>query len=161
MMSEHGPPKKLNLLDLPPEILGKILVHYVHDRSKTLQVDGEQPSSELRCIAAYFDSRTHPVDLTHVCRLWRTTAISIPQLWAKIHVCRPEFEGDVKIFELWLERSAGPNGTYPLDLTITQSMWPDPEISSRYLGQIISLAIAQHRRWKYISFELNASHDII
>ncbi|KAJ2925859.1 hypothetical protein H1R20_g11234, partial [Candolleomyces eurysporus] len=140
----------MSVLELPAEILGKILDHYVHDRRKVRLMDPIRPSSELRRISAYSDSRTHPVDPTHVCQLWRTTAISIPQIWATIDVSQIKSEGDVKMFELWLERSAGRDGTYPLTLSITQRARAPVD-----LKKVFSLAISQHRRWKYISLALD------
>ncbi|KAJ2925856.1 hypothetical protein H1R20_g11233, partial [Candolleomyces eurysporus] len=143
----------MSVLELPAEILGKIFDHYVHDRWKVRQVNSDRPLSKLRCISAYSDSRTHPVDLTHVCQLWRTTAISMPQLWATIYASQMKSEGDVKMFELWLERSAGRDGTYPLTLYIKQSAWAPVD-----LREFFSLAISQHRRWKYIRLGLDGRY---
>ena len=97
----------MNVLDLPTEILGQIFNHYVHDSSKVRQTDPERAS--LRRISAYIGAQTDPVDLTHVCQVWRTTAISNPQLWATIYADEPRSGGDCKLFELWLQRSAGPD----------------------------------------------------
>ncbi|KAJ2935219.1 hypothetical protein H1R20_g1876, partial [Candolleomyces eurysporus] len=143
----------MSVLELPAEILGKIFDHYVHDRWKVRQVDSDRPLSKLRCISAYSDSRTHPVDLTHVCQLWRTTAISMPQLWATIYASQMKSEGDVKMFELWLERSAGRDGTYPLILSVKQSARAPVD-----LREFFSLAISQHRRWKYIRLGIDGGY---
>ncbi|RXW20356.1 hypothetical protein EST38_g5499 [Candolleomyces aberdarensis] len=142
----------MNVLELPAEILGKIFDHYVHDRWKVRhrQMDRAQALSKLRRIAAYSNSQTHPVDLTHVCQLWRITAISMPQLWATIHAFEIASEGDVKMFELWLERSARCGGTYPLTLTMTQKESRDQEVPVQCFGEAISLAISQHQRWEHI-----------
>ena len=139
----------------PPEILGEIFTRYVHSRPRKIrQRNIEDKSASLRCITAYPDSQALPTDLTQVCRLWRDTAISIPQLWATItYVFKPGRGGCVKTFKLWLERSAGSDGTRPLDLTIKQCRYltSDPQHVFR---QIISLAISQHRRWRHVSLDL-------
>ncbi|RXW20362.1 hypothetical protein EST38_g5497 [Candolleomyces aberdarensis] len=140
----------MTALELPAEILGKIFDHYVHDRPKARRVDRAQPLSKLRRISAYSDSQTHPVDLACVCRSWRTTAISMPQLWATIYAFEIESEGDVKMFELWLERSAGRDGTYPLTLTIRQMESRGQETPVQCFGEVISLAISQYQRWRHI-----------
>ncbi|RXW20361.1 hypothetical protein EST38_g5496 [Candolleomyces aberdarensis] len=142
----------MKVLNLPTEILGKIFDHYVHDRPKVRQVD----RARARRISAYSDSQTHPVDLTHICRLWRSSAISMPQLWATIHAFEIESEGDVKMFELWLERSASGAGTYPLTLTIRQKESQGQETPVQCFGEVISLAISQHQRWRHISLWLYA-----
>ncbi|RXW20348.1 hypothetical protein EST38_g5501 [Candolleomyces aberdarensis] len=144
----------MNVLELPAEMLGKIFNHYVHDHWKGRQVDPERPLSKLRRISAYSDSQTHPVDLTHTCRLWRNTAISMPQLWATIHAFEIASEGDVKMFELWLERSAGHDGAYPLILTIRQMQSRGEEAPVQCFGEVISLAVSQHQRWRHISLSL-------
>ncbi|RXW20347.1 hypothetical protein EST38_g5500 [Candolleomyces aberdarensis] len=146
----------MNVLELPAEILGKIFDHYVHERWKVRQVDTERPLSKLRRISAYSDSQTHPVDLTHTCRLWRTTAISMPQLWATIHAFEIASEGDVKMFELWLERSAGSGGTHPMSLSIEQKESRGQEVPVQPFGKVISLAISQHQRWRDICLVLYA-----
>jgi hypothetical protein len=141
----------MNILNLPTEMLANIFTHYVHGRLAGLQDASERPSSNLRRISAHASFRTHdPVDLTHVCRLWRSIAISTPRLWASICVHNPESEGDVKMFELWLQRSAIPSGTYPLTLSIYQTVTSDGQA----LGQVIDLAISQHQRWKIIRLDL-------
>ncbi|KAJ2921970.1 hypothetical protein H1R20_g15130, partial [Candolleomyces eurysporus] len=149
----------MNILELPTEILGKIFNHYVHDCWKVRRVDPEQASSKFRRIAAYSSSRTHPVDLTHVCWSWRTTAISMPQLWATIYACQIESERDVKMFELWLERSAGSDGTYPLTLSINQKHSRSQMIPAQAFKEFVSLAISQHRRWRYISLALDGDFE--
>ncbi|KAJ2921968.1 hypothetical protein H1R20_g15129, partial [Candolleomyces eurysporus] len=149
----------MNVLELPTEILGKIFYRYVHDHSRVRQVDPEHASPGLRRISAFSDSRTHPIDLTHVCRLWRTAAISMPQLWATIYACQIESEGDVKMFELWLERSAGSDGTYPLTLSIKQKHSRGQEVPAQPFREFVSLAISQHRRWRYISLALDGDFE--
>ncbi|RXW20349.1 hypothetical protein EST38_g5502 [Candolleomyces aberdarensis] len=146
------------MLNFPPEILGEIFNHYVHGRLKTHQMNEDEAQTSVRRITAYTDSQTHPTDLTPVCRLWRATAISIPRLWATIYVFKPKSEGNLKMFELWLERSAGLNGSCPLDLTIKEAMAPlsiTPARELKLLEQILPLAISQLQRWRYISLELS------
>ncbi|KAJ2921532.1 hypothetical protein H1R20_g15559, partial [Candolleomyces eurysporus] len=146
------------MLNFPPEILGEVFNHYVHGRFKIFQMDEDGAQKSVRRITAYTDSQTDPIDLTQVCRSWRATAISIPQLWATIYVFRPKSEGDLKMFELWLERSAGLNGSCPVDLTIKETLAPrsiTPAREMKVLKQILALAISQFRRWRYISLELS------
>ncbi|KAJ2919603.1 hypothetical protein MD484_g819, partial [Candolleomyces efflorescens] len=127
----------MNILDLPVELLEMIFVNCVH-------------SCSLRRKSIYAAPSTSAVDLTHVCQLWRTIAISTPQLWARIRLNNASSEGDVKMFELWLQRSAGPTGNYPLALAITQN-W---EFKMEFFGPMVSLAIAEHKRWRDIHLSL-------
>ncbi|KAJ2916362.1 hypothetical protein MD484_g4037, partial [Candolleomyces efflorescens] len=160
---------------LPPEILREIFTHYVHDRAK-----GEKKPARRLCVTAYPDSQTHPADLAQVCHFWRVTAISIPELWDTIYVSKAGWDGCLKTFKLWLERSAGPDGTHPLNLTIKQGQhwsrgrdwkawvfrggyrftWPGKGMWTRDVPkQIICLAISQHRRWRYASLELMSNSE--
>ncbi|KAJ2921533.1 hypothetical protein H1R20_g15558, partial [Candolleomyces eurysporus] len=58
------------------------------------------------------------------------------------------------MFELWLKRSAGPNETYPLTLTIKQKESRGQVVPVEPFGEVISLAISQRRRWRYIRLAL-------
>jgi hypothetical protein len=78
----------------------------------------------------------------------------MPQLWANIYANHPKSEGDAKIFELWLQRSAGPDGTYPLTLTMVQDKSEDQDIPAQSFVQVISLAVLQHHRWRHVYLDL-------
>ena len=126
----------MNILNLPVDILETIFIDSIY-------------SCLSRRKSTDTPTLTNAMDLTHVCHLWRGIAISTPQLWATIRVDSADSKGDVKLFELWLQRSAGASGNYPLVLTINQER--EGSRPPECLGRIISLAIAEHRRWKKIN----------
>ncbi|KAF9518301.1 hypothetical protein BS47DRAFT_1338592 [Hydnum rufescens UP504] len=87
----------------PNEIIAKILlVTY----TSWLDEAGD-PTEILLCIS---QARTLLFPTRPICRLWRAVAISLTQLWARIHV---EWKREHRA--LWLERS----GTRPLDVYFT------------------------------------------
>ncbi|KAJ7860529.1 hypothetical protein B0H13DRAFT_1639534, partial [Mycena leptocephala] len=46
-----------------------------------------------------------PMVLLNICNAWTATALSIPTLWAAIHVAHPRAEGIKKILPIWLHRA--------------------------------------------------------
>lgn len=55
--------------------------------------------------------------ISHVCRHWRNTALSLPALWARIHICSTS--ETLEIIELLIERSQ----SHPLDILIHLNKW--------------------------------------
>ncbi|KAJ7860530.1 hypothetical protein B0H13DRAFT_1537538, partial [Mycena leptocephala] len=46
-----------------------------------------------------------PMLLLNICNAWTAIALSIPTLWAAIHIAHPRAEGIKKILPIWLHRA--------------------------------------------------------
>ncbi|KAJ7730696.1 hypothetical protein DFH07DRAFT_162242 [Mycena maculata] len=88
-----------------------------------------------------------PLLLCHICRAWRSLALSTPRLWASLHIVAPP---NVRMISLndtvnsWLSRS----GVLPLAISVAVSP------TSRHIPDISMLhtLIAFSLRWEHIKF---------
>ncbi|KAF8882655.1 hypothetical protein BD779DRAFT_910862 [Infundibulicybe gibba] len=130
----HGPAEdhrqQRTIVDLPAEILSEIFIQCIgvvaHERM------GKGPtwypqmrdwayswySSPRDKSSEYYSEEAPLLPITHVCRCWRSVAISTPKLWARLppigqHDVLPE-SGEDQLFHMYLARS----GNAPLSISI-------------------------------------------
>ncbi|KAF8882659.1 hypothetical protein BD779DRAFT_910874 [Infundibulicybe gibba] len=134
------------IVDLPMEILSEIFIQCIgvvaHERM------GKGPtwypptrdwayswySSPRDKSSEYYSGEAPLLPITHVCRHWRSVAISTPRLWARLppigeHNVLPE-SGEDKLFRIYLARS----GKAPLSINI--SCWRDSR--DEYMAALLS-----------------------
>ncbi|KAJ2922792.1 hypothetical protein H1R20_g14299, partial [Candolleomyces eurysporus] len=99
-----------------------------------------------------FSPHHGPLLLTQICRSWRQTAITTPNIWSTIRfVLGPRSKTDP--INLWLERSAN------CDLTIALLEHPNPSSRAAIWGlscneEALGLLASQAHRWKSAFFSL-------
>ena len=93
---------------------------------------------------AYEETYTYPVALSHVCRYWRTVALSAPTLWTNIRILEHHTERSRETARIYLERSKA----CPLFLTwFTES----EQLHTDVPGVIKDLIIPEAERWQRIT----------
>ncbi|KAJ7212595.1 hypothetical protein GGX14DRAFT_519442 [Mycena pura] len=88
-----------------------------------------------------------PLLVSQVCRLWQSTALTTPRLWASIHIVIPDKKRLYRLLDVvgsWLSRS----GTVPLAVSVAFSkLWwnvqPPPDVSP-----VLALIASVCGRWK-------------
>ncbi|KAJ7116285.1 hypothetical protein C8R43DRAFT_1038454 [Mycena crocata] len=126
------------VLNLPPEITGKIFTHYVDN--PRIGCPRESPDSPPY-------SGGGPLVLASVCRNWRDISHSLCPLWASLHLYPEQhssIENLVSLLRRWFSRA----GTHPLDLHITE-----PSISLP--GTVLSEFSSQ---WRNLGLTLGSNH---
>lgn len=120
-------PKPLSYISLlPPEILAEIFVHCIPEGQFPLPYRTEAP-----------------LLLTHVSSLWRSLAMSIPDLWTSLHINYKDPAEDIPAANTWLSLS----GDRALSLSIAIDFSEQPQ-------QGILDALCRHsKRWKHVRFE--------
>ncbi|KIK66200.1 hypothetical protein GYMLUDRAFT_38014 [Collybiopsis luxurians FD-317 M1] len=130
---------------LPPEILQKIFLCCVDDPDP----DDFRLTSEVNSL----DARNAPWSLAHVCKLWRSIALSSPQLWSFLTIDLSIFQHDTFSRQLKLESQASflPSRYLalsrgrPLNVTVVSKVPSDP----------LLLLICSHSfRWRNVAFSL-------
>ncbi|KAJ6561748.1 hypothetical protein B0H19DRAFT_1068488 [Mycena capillaripes] len=93
-----------------------------------------------------------PLLLCHVCRTWRSLALSIPRLWASLHIVAP---GDTsKLLQIsgaadsWLSRS----GVLPLSISLVSWTSKNGTDSSVLVETLVHYSL----RWKRVRFQLES-----
>lgn len=120
-------PRTLSYISLlPPEILAEIFVHCIPDGQFPLPYRTEAPLS-----------------LTHVSSLWRSLAISTPDLWTGLHINYKDPAEDIPATETWLSRS----GDKPLSLSIAIDFSEQPQ------QEILDNLCRHSKRWKHVRLE--------
>ncbi|KAJ6622876.1 hypothetical protein B0H10DRAFT_862807 [Mycena sp. CBHHK59/15] len=128
--SESPLAAQTQLISLPTEILGDIFLHSIPELG-----DGDGPRAHF------------PWILSHVCRYWRTTALSFQKLWSFLDVeqTQENEEGESptpSLMETYLARS----GEHPLSFRLVYS----PETIH---GHPFLETLCRHsRRWKDVQF---------
>jgi hypothetical protein len=101
-----------------------------------------------------------PLHLGHICRSWRTVALSIPHLWASLNVDFDRMSGDAacELLETWFSRSGE---ILPLSLTCS---------SAFNRRELMTTVFSYAHRWKYLNlvvplssfkpFALHTSDDL-
>ncbi|KAK7048968.1 hypothetical protein R3P38DRAFT_1882745 [Favolaschia claudopus] len=88
-----------------------------------------------------------PMVLLGVCQLWRTVALSTPQLWTRIQMNDlPRGPNYTELCRMWLERA----GSLPLRLTVHGSMWLEESVQDlleHFAPQLdeVTLYLTNHR----------------
>ncbi|KAJ6561753.1 hypothetical protein B0H19DRAFT_991736 [Mycena capillaripes] len=102
---------------------------------------------------AIMSSAEAPLLLCHVCRTWRSLALSIPRLWASLHIVAP---GDTsKCLQIngaadsWLSRS----GVLPLSISLVSSWTSTPETD---FSVLVETLIHYSSRWKRMRFQFSS-----
>lgn len=88
------------------------------------------------------ETAKYPWSLTQVCRLWRHTALSIPHLWARLHIPRCSREDSVPLLRLALERSR------PLALSISGIVCTVTGDASVVDAGLLEALLSEADRWK-------------
>lgn len=115
---------------IPKEILSTIFVRCLPDR---------WPDDFTGLL-----SKPIPILLSQVCSLWRSVAISTPELWSSIQVdiSRDDSESRIEWFRTWLSR----NGSAPVRLRLRIG----PNIDPLYSHPLIPILSSQSDRWQHL-----------
>ncbi|KAJ7879470.1 hypothetical protein B0H14DRAFT_3772597, partial [Mycena olivaceomarginata] len=106
-----------------------------------------------------------PVLLGRICSSWRAFSLSIPRLWARIHVVEPrpdpfnrptasfdeKVAQRVQVTKMWLSRS----GQCPLSISLEsapENSPPETEVSSAASLQFLQVLVPFAPRWQHIHF---------
>ncbi|KAJ7354544.1 hypothetical protein DFH08DRAFT_855203 [Mycena albidolilacea] len=112
-----------------------------------------------------------PVLLGRICNSWRAISLSIPRLWARIHVVEPQpdpfnrptasFDEKVaqrvQVIKMWLGRS----GQCPLSISLEsapENSRPETEVSPAASVQFLRALVPFAPRWQHIHFTTPASY---
>ncbi|KAG8892285.1 hypothetical protein FRB99_002820 [Tulasnella sp. 403] len=88
--------------------------------------------------------KTPAAIVSHVCRLWRASVLSIPLLWSFIDFPTARY---TPLHDHWLARS----GQGPLDISITYPESEDDKLPEAAYG-LVNKLIAHVHRWRGLSF---------
>ncbi|KAK7014310.1 F-box domain-containing protein [Favolaschia claudopus] len=126
--STHPP-----ILNLPPEILSEIFLHFLPP----------YPDSPP------FIGRSSPTCLILVCREWNSIAISTPALWRALQLgfnpCSlPWRKGGIALAQLWLDRS----GCLPLSIHAS-------DMESQDVFPIFDVLVPYCHRWEHLTLAIN------
>ncbi|KAF6749888.1 hypothetical protein DFP72DRAFT_911976 [Ephemerocybe angulata] len=141
---DHEPPvpRALNLNDLPTEILSRIFSLYLDD-----PVISPEQKAKRAPISLCPGATVSPVDLTWICRRWRTIAESQSTLWSRVYIDIPR-DKDILLLTQWLARSRNT----PLDLSVV--IKKNRKSAAR---KTVELVMQQSHRWRTIFFNLHNS----
>ncbi|KAF6754962.1 hypothetical protein DFP72DRAFT_1123572, partial [Ephemerocybe angulata] len=92
-----------------------------------------------------------PLDISHVCRDWRSIAFSAPELWSSIYVADGQ-PSTVHLLRLWLQNS----GSRPLDLVFrdTPGVTSGDISRSNTIVEMLKVAAAHSKRWRSFKVRL-------
>ncbi|KAJ7730695.1 hypothetical protein DFH07DRAFT_945363 [Mycena maculata] len=95
-----------------------------------------------------------PLLLCHVCRLWKSLALSTPRLWASLHISVPSNDRTLSSItgavSGWLSRS----GILPLSISVASRETHDPP--TMLLNTLIGFSL----RWGHISFAFHTYQSL-
>ncbi|RXW24269.1 hypothetical protein EST38_g1575 [Candolleomyces aberdarensis] len=111
---------------LPPELLAEIFLCCLPE--------GRFPAP---CVTAA------PLLPAHICKAWRSVALSTPELWSAIHLHHRNPLQDVRIAHLWLAHS----GNRPLSLSLSIDFDERPQQA------ILNLICRYSKRWEHVRFK--------
>ncbi|KAJ7732351.1 hypothetical protein DFH07DRAFT_846572 [Mycena maculata] len=97
---------------------------------------------------ARIDPEDAPLLITHICREWRNLALSLPRLWASLHIELSGYHLQARIdegVEYWLARSAD------LPLSISLKI---PTHSLRTSVPLLDALMKYSHRWEHVRFVL-------
>lgn len=132
---------------LPPELLRTIFRY-------CLQIPqiANYPYSPVSDEPSPPTSSTPPLNVSQVCRYWRTVAVSSPSLWTQIDLSSPNSLADLlrgkALIDLWLSRSA--SSSYPIDVDVLQKYAPDDTGLNAVLGHILEDLVHRRANWRHI-----------
>ncbi|KAF8200667.1 hypothetical protein BJ912DRAFT_575164 [Pholiota molesta] len=129
---------------LPVEVLQEIFLWCLPARPSHTQ--SLYHSLDLRG----FTPRSAPLLLCQVSKLWRDSAISLPNLWTSldVYVCMGKAQPAIPLATVWLARSGG----LPLSLALYQQN--ESTDNSDAAGEILELYKRFIHRWSAIQFDL-------
>ncbi|KDR69852.1 hypothetical protein GALMADRAFT_271911 [Galerina marginata CBS 339.88] len=116
-------PEDPPIFNLPFEITAKIFAHYTAENSTPLDYPVRVRST-----------RSAPLTLSAICRMWREIAFTTPQLWAAVNIFISSFEQIPLLAELasdYMHRS----GNLPLTISITNCVKLE-RLETRYERQV-------------------------
>ncbi|KAH8118824.1 hypothetical protein DFH11DRAFT_1798468 [Phellopilus nigrolimitatus] len=125
---------------------------------------------------AYPSKSDAPLNVSHVCRTWRYSAVSNSALWAKLYfyaqkdlfsnwtdstelskMIHPRIEAAVKAWSIWLTRSRSSPLRIKFDLTLINLSSDD----YKEIFKLLSMTLSHQRRWKYIDIDFSLEeHDV-
>ncbi|KAF9482160.1 hypothetical protein BDN70DRAFT_802090 [Pholiota conissans] len=97
-----------------------------------------------------FTSRSAPLLLCQISKLWRNSAVSLPNLWTSldVYVCMGKAQPAIPLATVWLARSGG----QPLSLALYQQN--ESTDNSNAAGEVLELYKRYIHRWNAIRFDL-------
>ncbi|KAJ7623915.1 hypothetical protein DFH06DRAFT_758251 [Mycena polygramma] len=120
------------VLSLPNELVSEIFVHTL------------PPYPDFPDLIGPFS----PTPLSQICRRWREVALATPELWSALSSLDNNRHGqELRIFELWLERSRH----CPLSI----NLWPDVGWAS---DELVDAVIPHRARWQYLKIDLGVEN---
>ncbi|KAF5318406.1 hypothetical protein D9611_013917 [Ephemerocybe angulata] len=144
---------RMTINNLPAEILAKIFTEYIYDHS--LERAGLKPlTGSYRRVAVSKGAVTSPLQLGHVCALWRTAVFFNPGLWSHLYVDRPE-EQDAELLKLWCKQGRS-TWRHPLYLTFIQKGTIAVNSSGR---DLFWQCLEESMRWRTAILYLNADME--
>ena len=139
---------------LPDEILSSIFVLCLPKIEETrAEMNG---SIMKRSITGqrplWISSRSAPLNVSHVCRSWRSIALSTAKLWSKLAIQGTtssrgyHAKRELAILSSFMQR----NAEAPLDILVDINVPVDLASMDTYMMQCIQLLVAQKHRWRSV-----------
>ncbi|KAJ7623971.1 hypothetical protein DFH06DRAFT_758716 [Mycena polygramma] len=122
---------KYPVLTLPNEITSEIFVHVL------------PPYPDFPELIGPFS----PTSLTQICRSWREIALGTPKLWSAISLPADDPEWELRILELWLQRS--------LHRPLYIELGP---VTTWAVNKFVEAMTPHRARWEYLDIDLEGDN---
>ncbi|PPQ74185.1 hypothetical protein CVT24_012736 [Panaeolus cyanescens] len=139
--------KRAPILGLPVELIREIL------KASLEPTEEEEDYRPCHYPIVSEGCRRSPIELSHVCRLWRNIVNNAPELWSQITFIHPSYR-QLEPTAHWLARLKDHN---PLTIYLYQFGDDSGYENDDSLGPLLNLLMTKAHHWHVIDFRLNGS----